>query len=124
MTMRESSGTLTIKSLTAIVAAAVCGAGICYVPIHHVAAQIGSEQLVRLLGDYSPNFDGHCFYYPPASTIRHLGIRHEHSARSSIICETAAWRRRRQVRPGRRQRLEWCAIWNKNANSYTLEIMM
>jgi DNA-binding transcriptional LysR family regulator len=62
----DPPGTLTMDSLTAIVAAAVRGAGICYVPIHHVAAQIGSGQLVRLLGDYSPNFDGHCFYYPPS----------------------------------------------------------
>jgi DNA-binding transcriptional LysR family regulator len=59
-------GTLTINSLTAIVAAAVRGAGICYVPMHHVAAQIGSGQLLRLLGDYSPSFDGPCFYYSPS----------------------------------------------------------
>jgi DNA-binding transcriptional LysR family regulator len=90
MTMRESSGTLTIKSLTAIVAAAVCGAGICYVPIHHVAAQIGSEQLVQLLGDYSPNFDGHCFYYPPSRhPTRAFGAFVDH-LRNRGVAEAAA----------------------------------
>lgn len=62
----DPPGTLTSNSLTAIVAASVRGAGVCYVPIHHVAAQIASGQLVRLLEEYSPTFDGHCFYYPPS----------------------------------------------------------
>ncbi|MFL9924466.1 LysR family transcriptional regulator [Herbaspirillum lusitanum] len=62
----DPPGTLTSNSLATIVAAAVRGAGICYVPIHHVAAKIESGQLVRLLEEYSPTFDGHCFYYLPS----------------------------------------------------------
>jgi len=62
----DPPGRLTSNSLTAIAAAAVRGAGICYVPIHHVAAQIETGQLVRLLEDYSPSFNGHCFFYPPS----------------------------------------------------------
>lgn len=41
------------------------GAGICYVPSHHVAEDLKAGRLVRVLARYSPEFDGHCFYYPP-----------------------------------------------------------
>ncbi|WP_044560457.1 LysR family transcriptional regulator [Azospirillum sp. B4] len=62
----EPHGMLVSNSLPAIVAATVRGAGICYVPMHHVAAQLASGQLVRLLEDYSLTFDGPCFYYLPS----------------------------------------------------------
>jgi len=62
----DPPGSLTVNSLSAIVTAAVCGAGICYVPAHHVAALIEAGQLVRLLEAYSSRFDGHCLYYPPS----------------------------------------------------------
>ena len=62
----DPPGMLVSKSLPAIVAAAVRGAGIRYVPMHHVTAKLASRQLVRLLEDYSPTFDGPCFYYLPS----------------------------------------------------------
>jgi DNA-binding transcriptional LysR family regulator len=62
----DPQGMLVSNSLPAIVAAAVRGAGICYVPLHHVAAQLASGQLVRLLEDYSLTFNGNCFYYFPS----------------------------------------------------------
>jgi hypothetical protein len=80
----DPAGTLTSNSLSTIVSASVRGSGICYVPIHHVAAQIESGQLVRLLEEYSLNSTA------IVSITRRPGIRPEHSARWSIICEAAS----------------------------------
>ena len=61
----EPRGSLTSNSLAAIVAAAVQGAGVCYVPVHHVQVHIAARRLVRLLTEFSPVLDGHCLYYAP-----------------------------------------------------------
>ncbi|XYD11824.1 LysR substrate-binding domain-containing protein (plasmid) [Methylobacterium sp. NMS12] len=55
---------LTLNSLPAVVAAAVRGAGSCYVPAHHVAGPIAAGALVPVLGAHAPRLEGHCLYYP------------------------------------------------------------
>jgi DNA-binding transcriptional LysR family regulator len=80
VTAIDPPGSLTTNSIDAIVAAAADGAGICYVPAHHVAKLIEAGALVPLLRTYSPSFEGHCLYYPPtrhptrafAAFIKHL----------------------------------------------------
>ena len=59
------SGPLTLNSLPIIVAAALNGAGICYVPLHHIALYFETGSLVRLLEPFSTAFDGHSLYYSP-----------------------------------------------------------
>ena len=44
--------------------AAVKGFGIAYVPEDMVARQIRSSELVIVLDDWSPKFDGYYVYYP------------------------------------------------------------
>ena len=61
----DPPGTLTINSLPAIVAAAVEGAGICYVPEHHVRQHAEAGRLTRVLQAFTPSFDGLCLFYPP-----------------------------------------------------------
>ncbi len=58
-------GMLATNSFTAIVAAAIAGAGVCFVPEHHVRSHIEAGRLTRILKTFSPSFDGLCLYYPP-----------------------------------------------------------
>lgn len=60
----DPPGTLATNSFPAIVAAAVAGAGVCFVPEHHVRSHIEAGRLIRILEAFSPSFDGLCLFYP------------------------------------------------------------
>ena len=79
----DPPGTLATNSLPAIVAAAVAGAGVCFIPEHHVRSHIEAGRLTRILEVFSPSFDGLCLFYPPyrqqtrafAALVEHLRRR-------------------------------------------------
>lgn len=57
-------GQLTYNTTYAMIDAAVSGFGIAYVPENIVADQIASGELVVVLDDWSPKFEGYYIYYP------------------------------------------------------------
>lgn len=57
-------GQLTINNSYAMIDAALNGYGIAYVPENIVERQIASGELVQVLDDWSPFFDGYFLYYP------------------------------------------------------------
>lgn len=57
-------GQLAFNSSYAMIAPALQGYGIAYVPEDIVAEYIKSGALVQVLGDWSPAFDGYFLYYP------------------------------------------------------------
>lgn len=57
-------GQLTFNNSYAMIDAAVSGYGIAYVPGNIVERQIASGELVQILDDWSPYFDGYFLYYP------------------------------------------------------------
>ncbi len=57
-------GQLTFNNSYAMIDAAVSGYGIAYVPDNIVARHIASGELVQVLDDWSPFFDGYFLYYP------------------------------------------------------------
>lgn len=57
-------GQLTFNNGYAMIDAAVGGYGIAYVPENIVERQIASGELVQVLDDWSPCFDGYFLYYP------------------------------------------------------------
>jgi DNA-binding transcriptional LysR family regulator len=57
-------GQLTFNNSYAMIGAAVDGYGIAYVPENIVERQIASGELVLVLDDWSPFFDGYFLYYP------------------------------------------------------------
>lgn len=58
------SGQLAFNNSYAMIDAAVNGYGIAYVPGDIVERQIASGELVQVLDDWSPFFDGYFLYYP------------------------------------------------------------
>lgn len=58
------SGQLTFNNSYAMIDAAVGGYGVAYVPNDIVDRQIASGDLVQVLDDWSPFFDGYFLYYP------------------------------------------------------------
>lgn len=58
------SGQLAFNNSYAMIDAAVSGYGVAYVPENIVERQIASGELVRVLDDWSPFFDGYFLYYP------------------------------------------------------------
>lgn len=58
------SGQLTFNNSYAMIDAAVSGYGIAYVPENIVERRIASGELVQVLDDWSPFFDGYFLYYP------------------------------------------------------------
>lgn len=58
------SGQLTFNNSYAMIDAAMNGYGVAYVPNDIVERQVGSGQLVQVLDDWSPFFDGYFLYYP------------------------------------------------------------
>lgn len=58
------SGQLAFNNSYAMIDAAVSGYGIAYVPENIVEQQTASGELVRVLDDWSPFFDGYFLYYP------------------------------------------------------------
>jgi DNA-binding transcriptional LysR family regulator len=58
------SGQLTFNNSYAMIDAAVNGYGIAYVPDDIVERHIASGELVQVLDDWSPFFDGYFLYYP------------------------------------------------------------
>lgn len=75
-------GQLTFNSTTAITQAALAGFGIGYVPENIVADHVAAGDLVLLLDDWSPKFEGYYIYYPskrqnsPAFKIVVDALRH------------------------------------------------
>lgn len=57
-------GQLTYNESSAMIAAALQGFGIAYLPEDMVAQHIRSGELVVVLDDWSPMFDGYFLYYP------------------------------------------------------------
>ncbi|MNS63901.1 HTH-type transcriptional regulator DmlR [compost metagenome] len=57
-------GQVTFNNSYAMIDAAVSGLGIAYVPEDIVASRIASGELVLILADWSPLFDGYFLYYP------------------------------------------------------------
>lgn len=58
------SGQLTFHSSHAMIDSAVSGYGIAYVPDDIVERQVASGELVQVLDDWYPFFDGYFLYYP------------------------------------------------------------
>lgn len=58
------SGQLTINNPDAMIDAVLNGYGIAYLPENIVAEHIKSGELVQVLDDWSPLFDGYFIYYP------------------------------------------------------------
>ena len=75
-------GQLTFNLTSAMIDAVLAGYGIAYVPENIVAAQIKSGEMVLVLDDWSPLFDGYYIYYPskrqnsPSFTIIVDALRH------------------------------------------------
>lgn len=57
-------GQLTFNNSYAMIDAALNGHGIAYVPENIVERQIASGELIQVLDDWSPFFDGYFLYYP------------------------------------------------------------
>ncbi|MBD8897791.1 LysR family transcriptional regulator [Rhodanobacter sp. DHG33] len=57
-------GQYVFNTVPPIVAAALDGAGIAFLPEDEVLAQLASGELVRVLGDWCPSFPGYHLYYP------------------------------------------------------------
>ena len=76
------SGQLTFNNSYAMIDAAVSGYGIAYVPDNIVERHIASGELVQVLDEWSPFFDGYFLYYPsrrqnlPAFKIIVDALRH------------------------------------------------
>jgi DNA-binding transcriptional LysR family regulator len=58
------NGQLTFNNRYAMIDAAVNGYGVAYVPENIVERHIASGELVQVLDDWSPLFDGYFLYYP------------------------------------------------------------
>lgn len=76
------SGQLTFNNSYAMIDAAVSGYGIAYVPGDIVERHIAAGELVQVLDDWSPFFDGYFLYYPsrrqnlPAFKVIADALRH------------------------------------------------
>jgi DNA-binding transcriptional LysR family regulator len=81
-------GQLTFNNSYAMIDAAVSGYGIAYVPDNIVERQVASGELVQVLDDWSPFFDGYFLYYPsrrqnlPAFKLIVDALRHRRPAGS------------------------------------------
>lgn len=79
-------GQLTFNNSYAMIDAAVNGYGIAYVPNDIVGRQVASGELVQVLDDWSPFFDGYFLYYPsrrqnlPAFKVIVEALRHRRPA--------------------------------------------
>lgn len=76
------NGQLTFNNSYAMIDAAVSGYGVAYVPENIVKRHIASGELMQVLDDWSPFFDGYFLYYPsrrqnlPAFKIIVDALRH------------------------------------------------
>ncbi|ANG98760.1 hypothetical protein A8A54_19355 [Brucella pseudogrignonensis] len=59
----DPPGRLTVNSIDSTVVAAAQGAGIGFLPKHHVAEHVAAGSLIILLEQFSSSFEGHCLYY-------------------------------------------------------------
>ncbi|MCO7612813.1 MULTISPECIES: LysR family transcriptional regulator [Pseudomonas chlororaphis group] len=57
-------GPLTLDNINLMVAAALAGTGIAWVPQTTVAEYLAAGRLVQLLAPWSPSYSGLCLYYP------------------------------------------------------------
>ena len=58
------NGQIICNGSSAVVAAALLGLGIAYVPDDMVREHLAEKRLVRVLGDWCPSFPGYHLYYP------------------------------------------------------------
>jgi DNA-binding transcriptional LysR family regulator len=58
------NGPLIVDDLELMVHAAIDGAGLAFVAEEHIAQHLASGDLVRVLDDWCPPFDGYFLYYP------------------------------------------------------------
>ena len=65
-------GQLTFNNSYAMMDAVLGGLGVAFVPNHLADAYVASEELVLLLDEWSPFFDGYFLYYPTRQ--QHLGV--------------------------------------------------
>jgi DNA-binding transcriptional LysR family regulator len=62
-------GPLTLDEPLLMLEAARAGAGIAYMGMFHVAADLASGRLVPLLEEWSPSYPGICLYYPSRRNV-------------------------------------------------------
>lgn len=60
----DVDGSLTLGNLNLVVAAALAGIGIAWLPVSLVSEHLAAGRLVHLLPEWSPSFAGPCLYYP------------------------------------------------------------
>lgn len=60
----DPAGRLTLSSDPLALEAALRGAGLAYVTVGRVQSHLDAGRLIRLLGDWTPPFDGLCLCYP------------------------------------------------------------
>ena len=58
------SGPLTVDDVDVLIRAAVDGVGLAFALEEHIAPQLASGALVRVLEDWCPPFAGYFLYYP------------------------------------------------------------
>ncbi len=79
-------GQFVFNEVRMIKCAAVAGFGIAYLPEDHMKPLIASGELVRVLSDWSPPFDGYHLYYPS---------RRQHSPAFTLLLDYLNPKRRR-----------------------------
>lgn len=84
-------GQLTFNDSGAMIDAAVKGFGIAYVPEDMVAQRIRSGELIVVLDDWSPQFDGYYIYYPTSR---------QNSAAFKVIVDALRYHEARQKKRG------------------------
>jgi DNA-binding transcriptional LysR family regulator len=76
-------GQLVFNRPALVIAAAVAGFGLAFVPEDHAAADLGAGRLVRVLDDWCPPFPGYHLYYPS---------RRQQSPAFALLVEALRWR--------------------------------
>jgi DNA-binding transcriptional LysR family regulator len=70
----EADGPVTLNHMGLMVDAAIKGLGIAFVWAGTARAALDSGELVTILEDWTPPFDGHCLYYPSHRLVP-VGLR-------------------------------------------------
>jgi len=76
-------GRLAFNNVRLLLEAAMAGFGLACVPDDHAALDLASGRLVRVLGDWCPNFSGYHLYYPS---------RRQQSAAFALLVEALRYR--------------------------------
>jgi len=76
-------GQLTFNKPDLVMAAAIAGMGVAYLPEDHVVQALASGKLVRVLEDWCPPFSGYHLYYPS---------RRQPSPAFALVVEALRWK--------------------------------